>query len=221
MTNAKDPDDKNSAKSNSIKIEDLRRKTREETTKIAEKHGISYDRYIQVSKEIKNDLPKTHTDDEAAAVKAVDAEILANTKKSVLRMQNHVLGFDKQYESIRKNLVDQVGPKLNEDLKKSLPKVAMPDIGDYMPYTAQAKPYTPPTPLFDEEALEAIAQSREEERKREIALTKATIEMAETLRQQSEENAKARKFDKKMMWCTFGVATLTLLAAIVVPFLVQ
>ncbi|MDV2980841.1 UNVERIFIED_CONTAM: hypothetical protein Q9R71_27045 [Actinomycetes bacterium ARC8] len=220
-----------------IKIEELIEKGRAQTTELAEKHGLTYDRYKTVKDELCGRLPKTHTEDEAAAVKEVDAEILALAKSSTTRMSD-MLSIQKGFGEVARSMSESAMKPWKEasqemikemgalnfisdsafSAKPIVPKVPFPKIKHQ---TINDFPVNPGPPI-SRQILNGLSQARQDETVRHEETAKATAAMAklmeaqvELTRQQMQSNIDSDKFNKMMLGWTLAVGSLTLIATVV------
>lgn len=225
-------------KSKVIKIEDLLENGRAQTTGFAEKHGLTYDRYNTVKGELSGQLPKTHTDDEVAAVKAVDSDILKLAKSSTTRMSEMLTiqeGLAKVARSMSESAMkpwkeasqemfkgigvfNTASEKIRTDkpIKRKIlfPKIEKPPINRFR---------VNPESSVSRQILDGLSEARHDEIDRQKETAKATAAMAnlmeaqvELTRQQMQSNINSDKFNKRMLGWTLVVTSLTLLATVAI-----
>lgn len=219
-----------------IKIEELLEKSRVQTTALAEKHGLTYNRYNTVKEELSGRLPKTHTEDEAAAVKEVDAEILALAKSSATRM-SEMLSIQKSFGEMARSISESAMKPWKEASQEMFKGMgALNSISDN---AFVAKPVVPkalfpkikhqpindfqvnPGPPISRQILNGLSEARQDEIDRHEETAKATAAMAklmeaqvELTRQQMQSNIDSDKFNKRMLGWTLVVGSLTLIATV-------
>lgn len=227
-------------------MEEIQEKIRKEEAELAEKHGMTYERYEQVQQAIEEGNSDQFTDDEAKGVAAIEAEILEKTEENfrqIREMFKLETGFTRvaqqMSENIKKPWVDAISGFLPDFSKSSagsgapinlvtaetvLPERPTIDWENYVGPVARSRPES----LISQEMLDSIAQAQEEKDQRQRATEQATKDMAELMseqlklaREQAEANIEKEKFNRRMLVLTLIVASLTLIASIVVPIVLQ
>lgn len=219
-----------------IKLSEIQERAKKEMTELAEKHGLTYERYLEVKAAMDEPDSGGFSEREATAVKAVTAEHLANAKASMQRMQD-MISIQSGFKTVAQQIADTMNKSWKNPIaglekhkeiieaieKPFLPKFVNPvDPKDFIPSPSQPEDFVVPriTPLsvqIAEEMAELTAETNE--RNQEIA--EATKSMAELMsaqnaltREQLDANSASEAFNKKVLVCTLVVGILTLLATI-------
>lgn len=236
MTNKEPGDGQKPKKRAPIRVDELLEKSRRDITKIAEKNGLTYDRYNTVKDEIKGRIPRTCSDEEAAAVKAVDDEILALAKSSTSRM-NEMFSIQTGFQDLAKSMSENAARPWKEASQNALrnvgffdssnssgikenlvtPNISRPTI-DYPPLkNFHPEPLVP----ISRQIVDGLAEARKEDAQRHEETAQATVAMAKLMeaqvdltRQQMLANIENDKFNKKVLIWTLAVGCLTLVATI-------
>ena len=227
-------------------MEEIQEKAQKVEAELAEKHGLTYARYEQVKKAIEEGDSDQFSDDEAKAVEAMEAEISEKTEETfrqIREMFKLETGFNKVAQQMSENLkkpwVDALSgffPDFSKSNADTEPAINMATAETILPKSTAIDwdKYASPAlhaqydPIVTQEMLDGIAEVQEEKERRQRVTEQATKDMAELMsdqlklaREQAESNIEKEKFNRRMMAWTLVVASLTLIASIVVPIVLQ